>query len=49
MLMWRYDSVAMGREDNQRAMREVAAALGTVGRRECVRDTEQPTLSRGSD
>jgi len=37
LMMWRYDSVAMGRADNQKAMADVAAKLGTVARRECVR------------
>ncbi len=40
MLMWRYDSAAMGREDNQRAMRDVAAALATAPRRGCTRSPE---------
>jgi hypothetical protein len=48
MMMWRHDSVAMGREDNVRAMREVAAALAGLARRGCVRDPEQPIVSRGS-
>jgi len=37
LMMWRYDSVAMARADNQRAMGDVAAKLGTVVRRGCVR------------
>jgi hypothetical protein len=37
MLMWRYDSLAMGREDNVQAMRDVAAALAKAPRRECTR------------
>lgn len=41
MLMWRYDSVAMGRTDNQQAMRDVAAALAEVSRRPCVRAFSQ--------
>jgi hypothetical protein len=48
MMMWRYDSVAMGREDNAQAMRDVAAALAGVPRRGCARDPEQPIVSRGS-
>jgi hypothetical protein len=36
MLMWRYDTAAMGRVDNQPAMRDVAAALTTAPRRGCV-------------
>jgi hypothetical protein len=49
MLMWRYDSLAMGRPDNQQAMRDVAAALAKVPQRGCTRDPEQPVLRRGSD
>jgi hypothetical protein len=49
MLMWRYDSLAMGRPDNQQAMRDVAAALAKVPQRGCVRNSEQPVLSRGND
>ena len=37
MLMWRYDSLAMGLADNQRAMREVAGALATAPRTPCAR------------
>jgi len=37
MLMWRYDSVALARTDNQQAMRDVAAALATAPRRTCTR------------
>jgi hypothetical protein len=37
LMMWRYDSVAMARADNQRAMGDVATNLGTVVRRGCVR------------
>jgi hypothetical protein len=49
MLMWRYDSLAMGREDNVQAMRDVAAALAKVPQRGCTRHSEQAVLSRGSD
>ncbi len=48
MLMWRYDSVAVGRADNVQAMRDVAAALATAPMRKCVREAEQPVVSRGS-
>ena len=48
MLMWRYDSVAMGRADNRQAMRDVAAALGAVPRRGCAREAAQPAVSRAS-
>jgi hypothetical protein len=41
MLMWRHDSVAMGRADNQQAMRDVAAALAKVPRRGCGRGVER--------
>jgi len=37
MLMWRYDSLALARNDNQQAMRDVAAALATAPRRACTR------------
>ena len=49
MLMWRYDSVAMGRTDNLVAMREVAGVLGTAARRGCARASGQTVVSRGSD
>jgi hypothetical protein len=48
LLMWRYDSLAMGRPDNQQAMRDVAAVLAKVPQRGCTRHSEQPVLSRGS-
>ena len=48
MLMWRYDSLAMGREDNVQAMRDVAAALAKAPQRGCTRRPGQPALSRGS-
>jgi hypothetical protein len=48
MLMWRYDSLAMGRPDNQQAMQDVATALAKVPQRGCTRNSEQPVLSRGS-
>jgi hypothetical protein len=47
--MWRYDSLVMGRPDNQQAMRDVAGALARVPERGCTRNSEQPVLSRGSD
>jgi len=37
LMMWRYDPVAMARADNQQAMGDLAAKLGTVPRRGCVR------------
>ena len=37
MLIWKYDSVAMGLEDNRQAMRDVANALAAVPRRPCTR------------
>ena len=37
LMMWRYDSAAMGRADNQRAMGDVAAALATMPARACVK------------
>jgi hypothetical protein len=46
--MWRYDSLAMGREDNVQAMRDVAAALAKAPQRGCTRRPGQPALSRGS-
>jgi hypothetical protein len=49
MLMWRYDSVAIGRTDNVLAMRDVAGALATVPRRACVREAGQRVLSSGSE
>ena len=49
MMMWRYDSLAMARPDNQQGMRDVAAALAKVPQRGCTRDPEQPVLSRGRD
>jgi hypothetical protein len=48
MLMWRYDSLAMGRPDNQQGMRDVAAAVAKVPQRGCTRHPERPVLSRGS-
>jgi hypothetical protein len=48
MLMWRYDSLAMGRPDNQQAMRDVVVALAKVPQRGCTRHPGQPVLSRGS-
>jgi hypothetical protein len=45
MFMWRYDSVAMGRADNQQAMREVAARLARAPRWACVRTDSQAALS----
>jgi hypothetical protein len=47
LLMWRYDSVAMGRADNQEAMRGVAATLAEVPRRACVRTDSQAALRPG--
>lgn len=49
MLMWRYDSTAMGRADNVVAMREVAGVLAGVPRRGCAREAEQRVLSGGSE
>jgi len=37
MLMWRYDSLALARTDNQQAMRDLAAALTSAPRRTCTR------------
>jgi hypothetical protein len=39
MLMWRYDDLAMGRVDNQLAMRDVAATLAAVPGRGCTRSS----------
>jgi hypothetical protein len=37
LLMWRYDSLALARTDNQQAMRDVAATLATAPGRTCTR------------
>jgi hypothetical protein len=47
LLMWRYDSVAMGRADNQQAMRDVAATLAEAPRRACVRTDSPAALNAG--
>jgi hypothetical protein len=40
MLMWRYEDDAMGRPDNQQAMRDVAAALASAPGRPCTRQVQ---------